>query len=75
MLTAGAGAIASVASQNAALASIPITALVALGLLDRRRVDRHLKTWNSKVTFWKARSVRMLASCGPPSRHCPTQKP
>jgi tetratricopeptide (TPR) repeat protein len=44
MLTAGAGAIASVASQNAALASIPITALVALGLLDRRRVDRHLKT-------------------------------
>lgn len=42
MLTAGAGAAVSMASQNAAVVSVPITVLVALGLLDRKRLERHI---------------------------------
>ncbi|WP_162160855.1 tetratricopeptide repeat protein [Leptolyngbya sp. PCC 6406] len=42
MLTAGAGTVASLASQNAALVSIPVTALVAMGLIDRRRLEQQI---------------------------------
>ncbi|NER81946.1 MAG: hypothetical protein F6K42_20745, partial [Leptolyngbya sp. SIO1D8] len=42
-LGSGAGAIVSLATQNVAAATLPITALVALGLLNRRRVNQYLK--------------------------------
>ena len=43
LLGSGAGAVASLATQNATLATVPMTALVAVGLLNRRRIDRYLK--------------------------------
>lgn len=43
LLGSGAGAVASIATQNAAAATVPMTALVAMGLLNRRRIDRYLK--------------------------------
>jgi hypothetical protein len=43
ILAAGAGAAASLAAQQAAAASVPITALVALGLLNRHRLDEQVK--------------------------------
>jgi len=43
LLGSGAGAVASLATQNAAAASLPVSALVALGLMNRRRIDRALK--------------------------------
>ncbi len=42
VLGAGAGAVVSLATQQAAIATIPVTALVALGILDRRRLERRL---------------------------------
>lgn len=43
LLGSGAGAVASIATQNAAAATVPMTALVAMGLLNRRRVEQLLK--------------------------------
>ncbi|MBE7384041.1 MAG: tetratricopeptide repeat protein [Leptolyngbya sp. SIO1E4] len=43
LLGSGAGAVVSLATQNAVAASLPVTALVALGLFNRRRVDQALK--------------------------------
>jgi tetratricopeptide (TPR) repeat protein len=43
LLGSGAGAVASIATQNATIATLPITALVAMGLLNRRRIDRYLQ--------------------------------
>lgn len=40
LLGSGAGAIVSLAAQNTIAASLPVTALVALGLLNRRRIDQ-----------------------------------
>lgn len=43
LVGAGAGAVASIATQNATAATLPMTALVAMGLLNRRRIDRYVK--------------------------------
>lgn len=43
LLGSGAGAVASLATQNVAVATVPMTALVAMGLLNRRRVDQFIK--------------------------------
>lgn len=43
LLGSGAGAVASLATQNVTAASLPITALVAFGLLQRRRLERHIQ--------------------------------
>ncbi|MDB9529909.1 hypothetical protein PN498_28240 [Oscillatoria sp. CS-180] len=43
LIGSGAGAVASIATQNAAAATVPMTALVAMGLLNRRRIDRYLE--------------------------------
>ncbi len=43
ILGAGAGAAASIAAQQLAAASIPVTTLVALGMLNRYRLDQRLK--------------------------------
>ncbi|MGD1858647.1 MAG: tetratricopeptide repeat protein [Leptolyngbyaceae cyanobacterium] len=40
LIGSGAGAIASLATQNAAVATVPMAALVATGLLNRRRIDQ-----------------------------------
>jgi tetratricopeptide (TPR) repeat protein/predicted translin family RNA/ssDNA-binding protein len=43
LLGSGAGAVASIATQNIAAATVPMTALVAMGLLNRRRLDRYFQ--------------------------------
>jgi hypothetical protein len=43
ILGAGAGAVASIAAQQLAAASIPVTTLVALGMLNRYRLDQRIK--------------------------------
>jgi len=43
ILGAGASAAVSLATQQVAAASVPVTALVAIGLMNRRRLDRQLK--------------------------------
>jgi hypothetical protein len=43
ILGAGAGAVASIAAQQLAAASIPVTTLVALGMLNRYRLDPRIK--------------------------------
>ncbi|MEM1310911.1 MAG: tetratricopeptide repeat protein [Cyanobacteria bacterium P01_H01_bin.153] len=40
LIGSGAGAIASLATQNVAVATVPMAALVATGLLNRRRIDQ-----------------------------------
>jgi len=40
LLGSGVGAVASLATQNAVVATVPMTALVAMGLLNRRRVEQ-----------------------------------
>ena len=42
MLGAGAGTVASVATQQAFLATAPLSLLMALGLINRRRLQTHL---------------------------------
>lgn len=49
ILGSGAGAVASIATQNATIATVPMTALVAMGLLNRRRIDRYLKHTEENV--------------------------
>ena len=43
LLGSGAGAVASLATQNVAVATVPMTALVAMGLLNRRRIDQFIQ--------------------------------
>ena len=43
ILGAGASAAMSIAAQQVAAASLPVTALVAIGLLNRHRLDRQVK--------------------------------
>ena len=43
ILGAGASAAVSIAAQQVAAASLPVTALVAMGLLNRHRLDRRVK--------------------------------
>ncbi|MGG6241507.1 tetratricopeptide repeat protein [Nodosilinea sp. AN01ver1] len=45
----GVGAVASVAAQNIALASAPLTVLAAVGLLNRTRVERQLEEAQEKL--------------------------
>ncbi|WP_017302496.1 tetratricopeptide repeat protein [Nodosilinea nodulosa] len=45
----GVGAIASVAAQNIALASAPLTVLAAVGLLNRNRVEQQLEEAQEKL--------------------------
>lgn len=42
LLGSGAGAVVSLAAQNTVFASLPVTILVALGLLNRRRMDQSI---------------------------------
>ncbi|MGF1457996.1 MAG: tetratricopeptide repeat protein [Leptolyngbyaceae cyanobacterium] len=49
LLGSGAGAVASLATQNAALATVPMTALVAAGLLNRRRIEQLLRQSDAAI--------------------------
>ncbi|NEQ46028.1 MAG: hypothetical protein F6K00_21795 [Leptolyngbya sp. SIOISBB] len=53
MLGSGVGAVASLATQNAAVATVPMTALVAMGLLNRRRVEQLVKRNNGAIADLK----------------------
>lgn len=58
LLGSGAGAIASIATQNAAAAAtVPMTALVAMGLLNRRRIDRYLKQTDENLATLEGQMV------------------
>ncbi|MEO0985780.1 MAG: tetratricopeptide repeat protein [Cyanobacteria bacterium J06639_14] len=57
LLGSGAGAVASLATQNAAIASLPVTALVALGLLNRRRIDRSVDLANEKLNILEEQAI------------------
>lgn len=46
----GVGAVASIAAQNIALASAPLTVLAAVGLLNRNRVEQQLEDAQKKLT-------------------------
>lgn len=50
LVGSGAGAIASIAAQNVFYASAPLTLLAAVGLLNRRRLERQLQTAEAKLT-------------------------
>lgn len=47
ILGAGASAAVSIAAQHVAMASLPVTTLVAIGLLNRHRLDQRLKQGES----------------------------
>ncbi|NJN20618.1 MAG: tetratricopeptide repeat protein, partial [Leptolyngbya sp. RL_3_1] len=49
VLGAGAGAVVSVATQQAAAATLPVTLLVAMGLLERRRVAQQMDELDLKI--------------------------
>lgn len=53
----GAGAVASLLTQNAAIASLPITALVAMGLLQRRRVDQSTEFTTERINVLEERAL------------------
>ncbi|MGF1523226.1 MAG: tetratricopeptide repeat protein [Leptolyngbyaceae cyanobacterium] len=62
LLGSGAGAVASLATQNAAIASLPVTALVALGLLSRRRMDDAIESANQKLDMLEEQSVNEISA-------------
>ncbi|MEL6762558.1 MAG: hypothetical protein AAFO87_02640, partial [Cyanobacteria bacterium J06607_6] len=57
LLGSGAGAIASIATQNATVATVPMTALVAMGLLNRRRIDRYLQQTDDNLAILEGQMV------------------
>ena len=61
LLGSGAGAVASLATQNAAVATVPMTALVAMGLLNRRRVDQLIKRHDDAISDLEGQLVSEVA--------------
>ncbi len=57
LLGSGAGAIASIATQNATVATVPMTALVAMCLLNRRRIDRYLQQTDDNLAILEGQMV------------------
>ncbi|RZM79451.1 tetratricopeptide repeat protein [Leptolyngbya iicbica] len=55
LLGSGVGAVASLATQNAAVATVPMTALVAMGLLNRRRLDQMMQRGDRSLTDLEAK--------------------
>jgi tetratricopeptide (TPR) repeat protein len=50
LIGSGIGTVASIAAQNVALASAPITVLAAVGLLNRNRVEKELEAAQEKLS-------------------------
>lgn len=61
LIGSGAGAVASIATQNAAAATVPMTALVAMGLLNRRRIDRYLKYSDENLAILEGQVVTEIS--------------
>lgn len=59
---AGASAAMSLAAQQVAAASVPVTALVAIGLMNRRRLDRQLQASEPFGPLLEEQSARESAS-------------
>ncbi|MEM6715738.1 MAG: helix-turn-helix domain-containing protein [Cyanobacteria bacterium P01_F01_bin.56] len=55
---AGASAAMSLAAQQVAAASVPVTALVAIGLLNRRRLDHQIQAGQPLAPIPEAKSAR-----------------
>ncbi|MGF1461260.1 MAG: helix-turn-helix domain-containing protein [Leptolyngbyaceae cyanobacterium] len=55
---AGASAAMSLAAQQVAAASVPVTALVAIGLMNRRRLDRQLQAGEPLGSLLEEKSTR-----------------
>ncbi len=62
---AGASAAMSLAAQQIAAASVPVTALVAIGLLNRRRLDHQIQSGQPLAPSPEARSTREAALSEP----------
>ncbi|MDB9528126.1 helix-turn-helix domain-containing protein [Oscillatoria sp. CS-180] len=59
---AGVSAAASLAAQQVAAASLPVTALVALGLVNRRRLDQQIKEGHPQDSRLEEQSTRDVSS-------------
>ena len=57
LLGSGAGAIASLATQNAAIVSLPVTALIGLSLLNRRRIDQSINQSSEKLNLLEEQAL------------------
>lgn len=62
---AGASAAMSLAAQQVAAASVPVTALVAIGLMNRRRLDRQIRAGQSFDALIEEQSAREQALPAP----------
>ncbi|WP_052288226.1 helix-turn-helix domain-containing protein [Leptolyngbya iicbica] len=62
---AGASAAMSLAAQQIAAASVPVTALVAIGLLNRRRLDRHIQSSELPGSLLEEQSPRTQTDASP----------
>lgn len=60
VLGAGAGAAVSVATQQAAAATLPVTLLVALGLFERRRVAQRVEALDLKTGALESSTTQQL---------------
>lgn len=60
VLGAGAGAAVSVATQQAAAATLPVTLLVALGLFERRRVAQRVEALDLKMGALASNTTQQL---------------
>jgi tetratricopeptide (TPR) repeat protein len=62
LLGSGVGAVASLATQNAAVATVPMTALVAMGLLNRRRVEQFMQRGDRSLAELEANLTSEVAA-------------
>ncbi|HIK44187.1 MAG TPA: tetratricopeptide repeat protein [Leptolyngbyaceae cyanobacterium M65_K2018_010] len=60
----GLGTVASIAAQNALLATAPLTVLVAIGLLNRGRVERQLQEAQEKLARQQRQAGHRLTHLG-----------
>lgn len=72
---AGASAAMSLAAQQIAAASVPVTALVAIGLLNRRRLDHQIRAGQPLAPLPEAKSAREVTLSEPKVTAQPTPPP
>lgn len=72
---AGASAAMSLAAQQVAAASVPVTALVAIGLMNRRRLDRQLSASEPMGPLLEEPSAREPATPNPQVTAQPSATP
>ena len=72
---AGASAAMSLAAQQVAAASVPVTALVAIGLMNRRRLDRQIQASEPLGPSSEEQSARAAEAADPQVTAQPTAPP